>query len=70
VRLLRLLGAAVEWLDVFVLGLIVAAGIGLVVVLVLGGGTVIEVGLIVVATAAAAVRWLQRSWAGDKLRGK
>lgn len=69
-RLIDLLGAAVEWLDVVVLALLVASGIGLVVVLALGGGSVVEIALVVLFVTAIALRWLRTSWAGDKLRGR
>jgi hypothetical protein len=64
----RLVLAFVEWLDVVVLVLLLAWGVALAVVLIVGGGTVIEVGLVAVLVVLMALRWVHTSFAWEKLR--
>jgi len=60
--------AAIDWLDAVVLSLLLAAGAALAAVVLIDGGTAIEVGLVVLLTLAAALRWAQTSFAVDKVR--
>jgi hypothetical protein len=57
----------VEWLDVVVL-LLLAWGTALAVVVIVGGGTAIQVGLVVLLVALMALRWARTSFAWEKLR--
>jgi hypothetical protein len=66
--LVRLFLGFVEWLDVIVLVLLLAWGVALAVVVALGGGTVIQVGLVVLLFVALALRWARTSFAWEKLR--
>jgi hypothetical protein len=58
----------VESLDVVVLVLLLAWGVALVAVIVAGGGTAIQIGLVVLLVAFIALRWVRTSFAGEKLR--
>ncbi len=67
---MRFLHSLIDWLDVFVLALIVAFGAYLAFVLLFDGAAAIEVALVVVLFAAIALRWARTSSAGDRLRGE
>jgi hypothetical protein len=69
-RLVRLFWSFVEWLDVGVLALLVGFGVALVVVLLAGGRTAIQVALVVLLIVGMALHWMLTSSAGDKLRGR
>jgi hypothetical protein len=56
------------WLDVFVGALIAAFGIALAVVLIVGGGSLLQMLLVIGLFAAVAVGWLRTSWGWDTLR--
>ena len=66
--LVRIFPAFVEWLDVVVLVLLLAWGVALAVVVAVGGGTVIQVGLVVLLFVVIALRWARTSFAWEKLR--
>jgi hypothetical protein len=56
------------WLDVIVGAGLAAFGIALVVVLLTGGGTLVEVGLVIVIFGAMTLWWWHTSYAGATLR--
>jgi hypothetical protein len=64
----RLFRAFVEWVDVVVLVLLLAWGVAMAVVVIVGGGTAIQVGLVVLLVAVMALRWAHTSFAWEKLR--
>jgi hypothetical protein len=66
----RFLRSFIDWLDVFMLALIVAFGAYLAFVLLFDGGAAIEIALVVLLFAAIALRWTLTSSAADRLRGK
>ena len=65
---MRLFRAFVEWLDVVVLVMLLVWGVALAVVVIVGGGTAIQVGLVVLLVAVLALQWARTSFAWEKLR--
>ena len=65
---MRVFRAFVEWLDVVVLALLLAWGVALAVVVIVGGGTAMQVGLVVLLVAVLALHWARTSFAWEKLR--
>jgi crotonobetainyl-CoA:carnitine CoA-transferase CaiB-like acyl-CoA transferase len=61
---------SMQWLDVAVAGLVALFGIALAVVVATGGGSVVEVALVIVVFVFAELRWLRTSFALDVLRGR
>ncbi|MGH2846740.1 MAG: hypothetical protein ACRDL0_12100 [Thermoleophilaceae bacterium] len=67
-QFVRVFRAFVEWLDVVVLVLLLVWGVALAVVVIVGGGTAIQIGLVVLLVAIMALRWARTSFAWEKLR--
>ena len=59
-----------EWLDVAVAAVLAGFGLFLAVLLALGGGTAIEVALVLILFGAGTLWWSYTSSAWDKLRRK